>query len=391
MTLSDHFQNQRWCLAQAAALAGVAVQPVNFEIEVEQRLRAKLRLVARRGLDSPGAQVKISTGPKGAKLQYGLECYVVKIENREVPIIHVVAPECGTAWDYYDFWVVPVAEQRRVYRYLRRLERQAFPDTAPIMRAADQKLLWDNTIGFLRHGRQQLAKFGLPQKRGLVLLGEPGNGKTMACRWLLVACQRYGLSWKCVSAETYEEACENREVRGLFELGEPGIVLFDDLDQALRDRDQGDSGTRRTTFLTELDGLHPRDGVVYVFTSNCHLRDLAPAFRRPGRIDVFVHFPRPDVSLRQRFIVDRWEPAIVEALPIERVIAETEGMSFAEIAELKKLLVLHYLDAGRFDWERAWNAYCAAHRVGVGKGRIGFSSTAAQKNDRSGASVWIGA
>src|SRR5262245_60914724 len=60
------------------------------------------------------------------------------------------------------------------------------------------------------------------------------------------------------------------------------------------------NATRRareaTTFLTELDGLHPREGIVYLFTSNLSPARIDRAARRPGRIDLLLHFPRPDTA-----------------------------------------------------------------------------------------------
>ena len=35
------------------------------------------------------------------------------------------------------------------------------------------------------------------------------------------------------------------------------------------------------------------------------------------------------------------------------MVADTDGMSFAEIEELKNLLVLRFVDAGEWDWEWA--------------------------------------
>src|SRR5260370_636867 len=134
------------------------------------------------------------------------------------------------------------------------------------MRDGDRRRLWMETIGFLARGRQELQKYGVPQKRGISLLGTPGNGKTMACRWLLSLCHKRGLRWRSVSAEEFAGARDIGGVRALFELDGPGIILFDDLDQAVRDADGHQLD--RATFLTELDGLHPREGIVYLFTSN---------------------------------------------------------------------------------------------------------------------------
>lgn len=375
MNIVDHQQNHDFCLSQAAELANVPVRAVNLEWVPEQMLLKHLRLEERRGLTSAHPLLTFTGGPKGQRLEIGLEKYRLDIDGHSVPLVRIVAPQCGDwAPAYYNFWAVPVDSHRRVYRFLRRLERRSLEAAPPIMRDEDRRRLWDNTIGFLRQGSDTLREFGVPQKRGIVLLGEPGNGKTMASRWLLAQCHRHGLRWRSVTAEDYESAGERHRVCGLFELDGPGIVLFDDLDQALRDRDQQDSGTRRTTFLTEMDGLYPREGVVYLFTSNTSWKKLDPAFRRPGRIDLFLQFPRPDAELRRQFIVERWHPDLVASLEIAQIVSATDGLTFAELDEVKKLLVLRFLDTGRWDWSVAWREYIESHSDGHPRPTIGFAA-----------------
>ncbi len=194
----------------------------------------------------------------------------------------------------------------------------------------------------------------------------------MACRWLLSLCHRRGLRWRSVSAQEYACAKQTGDVHELFELDGPGIILFDDLDQSLRDREGSDSD--RTTFLTELDGLHPREGIVYLFTSNARVSDLDPAFRRPGRIDLYLHFPRPDAELRRTFVVDRWHADITAAIDLDEAVRETDGLSFAEMDEIKKLLVLRFLETKTWDWGAAWSAYQSGHTTGKSAQRIGFNS-----------------
>lgn len=392
MNIADHQRNHEFCLAQAAELLGTPVRALNLAWCAEQLFRAHLRLEGRRGLTSEYPLMSFTGGPKGQKLEYGLELYSLAIDCLSMPLVHIVAPQCGDwAPACYDFWAVPVDGHRRAYRFLRRLERQSFEAQPPIMRDADRQRLWDNTVGFLRQGSDRLKRFGFPQKRGVVLLGEPGNGKTMASRWLLAQCHRHGLRWRSVTAEEYETACQAGTVRALFELDGPGIVLFDDLDQALRDRDQQDAGTRRTTFLTELDGLYPREGVVYLFTSNTRWSDLDPAFRRPGRIDLLLTFPRPDADLRRRFVIERWHPELTAVLDLDSVVSETEDLTFAEMDEVKKLLVLRYLDEGRWDWTSAWAAYTESHGRSRLQRKIGFAAVASRNRQNREASIWSGA
>jgi hypothetical protein len=56
------------------------------------------------------------------------------------------------------------------------------------------------------------------------------------------------------------------------------------------------------------------------------------------------------------------------------MVAATDGLSFAELTEIKKLLVFHFLDSNRWDWERAWKVFQAdARYVKPTKAVIGFA------------------
>jgi cell division protease FtsH len=158
----------------------------------------------------------------------------------------------------------------------------------------------------------------------------------------------------------------------LFELERAGIVFFDDVDMALRQRGPFEQAAEQSTFLAGLDGLDVNHGVVYLFTTNARLEELDAAFRRPGRIDLVLHFARPDAHLRRRLIEDCWDRRLAASLNVDRAVAQTAALSFAEMEEIKKLLVLRYLERGVFDWDGALGAF----RVGRGacdvRPRIGF-------------------
>lgn len=386
MKLSQIQRDHAACLELGAALLNTPVRAVGIEWDVEKLLRKHLRLEVRTGFDSEYPCLTFGSGPKGQDLEFGLERYRLEIDGRNVPLARIVAP-CPhpRLWRWYQFWAVPVEHHRRLYRFLRRLERGSMDVLPPVMREADRLRLWQETIGFLGHGRQKLQKYGVSQKRGILLLGTPGNGKTMACRWLLSQCHRRGLRWRSVSAQEYAGAKELGDVRELFELDGPGIILFDDFDAALRDQDGNESD--RATFLTELDGLHSREGVVFLFTSNARVTDLNPAFRRPGRIDLFLHFARPDADLRRKFVVERWHADIVAAVDLDDVAQTTEGLSFAEMDEVKKLLVLRFLETGAWNWQAAWSAYQVGHDGGKPTQRIGFNTPLPRSRTASEARV----
>jgi len=348
MFLAKYQSELEFCLARAAELLGGPALPVRLEWEMEQTLRRQLKLELRRGLGREPAVLRFDRSKRGHEMEIGVERH--RWETREGPlrVVRVVVP-CGPG-SVEDFWAVPAGDYRRFYRCLRTEVCGGEGEPEPILPETDLKRLWDNTIGFLRRGQTELLRYGIVPKRGVFLTGEPGNGKTTACRWLAWQCRRHALEWKNVTAELFENARADRTVPALFSLDSPGVILFDDFDAAFCDEDRSADRDKRATFLAELDGVRQKVGIAYLFASNLGPEELDSAMRRPGRIDVILRFPRPDASLRRRMIRQRWHADLQAGLDVESVVAETEGWSFAELEEARKLLILRRLDTAGWDW-----------------------------------------
>src|SRR5262249_32083974 len=212
-----------------------------------------------------------------------------------------------------DFFAVGRKDYRRFYRVALRCRRDEEPASAPPILPKEQlDVLWKNTIGYLDKGNlRRIKAYGGRAKRGLLLTGSPGNGKTMACRWIWEECRRRRWEWRLITPDTYPAARSGSDgkegVAALFRVERRGIVFFDDMDIALRDRDTVSETDDQAVFLGALDGLTVNEGVVHVFTTNCSLGLIDAAFKRPGRIDLVLHFKPPDAELRRR-LMERWHP-----------------------------------------------------------------------------------
>jgi SpoVK/Ycf46/Vps4 family AAA+-type ATPase len=124
------------------------------------------------------------------------------------------------------------------------------------------------------------------------------------------------------------------------------------MDLALRDRDRIAETEDQAVFLSAMDGIQVNEGVVFVFTTNCALDLIDRAFKRPGRLDLVLHFKAPDAALRRQ-LIERWHGDIRLGIDVERAVASTDGYSFAEVEELKNLLVMHFMDSASWDWDWA--------------------------------------
>jgi hypothetical protein len=360
-----------------------SADPVAVDLD---EFHAPLLKAARRGpfLPLDGVLVRdwnLDERRTSAGMQLGARLYDIEgIRIARVSFGYDDNVACGS----FDFFVVDRKDYGRFYRLALRCRRDFEPPSqAPTLPPEQQDLLWKNTIGYLdRANLRRIRAYGGRAKRGLLLTGPPGNGKTMACRWIWEECRRRRWEWRLVTPDAYREAredCNAKEaVAALFRVERRGIVFFDDMDIALRDRETVQETDDQAVFLGALDGLTVNEGVVHVFTTNCSLGLIDAAFKRPGRIDLVLHFKAPDADLRRRLMAG-WHPEILASLSLEEMVATTNEFSFAEVEELKNLLILHFTDNGAWDWAWALRQFAVnRHDLNARRNRrVGFGCSPA--------------
>ncbi|KAI8338985.1 P-loop containing nucleoside triphosphate hydrolase protein [Chlamydoabsidia padenii] len=148
--------------------------------------------------------------------------------------------------------------------------------------------LIDDTKEFLA-SEQWYSDRGIPYRRGYLLYGEPGSGKTSFVYSMAGELGQniyvVNLSSKGLTDDVLTELLSDTPSRC--------ILLIEDVDAAFVQRSRGDATVgNNITFsglLNAIDGVSAQEGRILCMTTN-HPEKLDEALIRPGRIDVRVHF-----------------------------------------------------------------------------------------------------
>jgi transitional endoplasmic reticulum ATPase len=196
--------------------------------------------------------------------------------------------------------------------------------------------LIEDVHGFFNN-QQLYKKLSVPWKRGLILHGVPGNGKTISIKAFINELSARPDAIPSLYVKSFD-ACKGAKyaIRAIFSharIMAPCLLIFEDLDSLVTDE-------TRSYFLNEVDGLESNDGILMIGSTN-NLDALDPAIsKRPSRFDRKYHFHLPGEQERTSYC-QFWRRKLADSDMVDfqeelcPIIAKlSEGFSFAYLKEL---------------------------------------------------------
>jgi cell division protease FtsH len=195
--------------------------------------------------------------------------------------------------------------------------------------------------------REIYKKNGLQVKRGLILAGEPGTGKTVLAK---ILCNQIDWTFVWVTSKNLENAKRVAQIVELCRDLAPSVLFLEDIDLFGGSRESNNNPMLLGELLNQLDGIEENTDIIVIgSTNNKEVLEKA-LVSRPGRFDKVIDFPLPEYEERLKMLKIFSNGLLNDKLPfLEKVAKEYTKKTGAQIRELVNMAVIFAVDEKSYD------------------------------------------
>ncbi len=184
--------------------------------------------------------------------------------------------------------------------------------------------------------KEKFKEYGFAFKRGILLHGKPGSGKTciinLAMQYIVKELNGVILPLRG-EGDLNKYSAYIPEIFRIIERNRPIVVIFEDIENLCY-------GNTESELLNVLDGLDQLENVVYLATTNYIEKLKERIINRPSRFDRRIYVPFLDYTDRMYYFNKKLTEGDLKKYDVKKWANDTENMSIAHLAELIKSIVI---------------------------------------------------
>lgn len=193
----------------------------------------------------------------------------------------------------------------------------------------DVKSFWDL--------KSQYDRYNFIHKRGVLLYGPPGSGKSCIINLLIkdLVENRNGVLFSIEDPDTLKKYSDFiSTIFRKIEPSRPVIAIIEDIDDLVSDR-----GYEKMV-LNLLDGINQIENVAYIATTNYPEKLAKRVANRPGRFDKRIKVGYPKASVRKRFFESKFIGDDVKQFDLKKMVEVTNMFTLAHCKEFFAEIVI---------------------------------------------------